>query len=67
MEIKLNGDTKEINEGLTVAALVTGEGISEETRVAVLVNGDIVSKDDRVGTTFQAGDQVEIISIAAGG
>ena len=66
MTITVNGQKKEVPEGLTIVSLLQFLKIQPE-RVAVELNLDIVKKD-RYGTTpVKEGDSVEIVSFMAGG
>ena len=66
MLITVNGEKKEVPEGLTIVGLLQFLKIQPE-RVAVELNLDIVKKD-RYGTTpVKEGDSVEVVSFMAGG
>ena len=66
MLITVNGEKKEVPEGLTIGGLLQFLKIQPE-RVAVELNLDIVKKD-RYGTTpVKEGDSVEVVSFMAGG
>lgn len=66
MKIIVNGVEEEAAEGLSVAALVEAKGL-QAPMVAVDVNGDLVRRDERAAKRLQAGDQVEIVRMIAGG
>ncbi|MFA5073786.1 MAG: sulfur carrier protein ThiS [Nitrospirota bacterium] len=66
MNITLNGEKKQIPNGLTVLGLLEFLNIQHQ-RVAVERNLDIVKKD-RYGTTMiQEGDVLEVVSFMSGG
>jgi sulfur carrier protein len=64
--ITLNGESKEIPAGTTVAGLlVIADALSQP--VAVVVNENIVRPDQRDSCILQDEDQVEILVFAGGG
>ena len=66
MQVRLNGELREIPDGLTVAGLLGHLGV-KAPRVAVEVNEQVVTKD-RYGThTIGPGDSVEIVAFVGGG
>lgn len=66
MDIQLNGETRQIPQSTTLAALLAGEGLTER-RVAVEVNGEIVSRGRHGDHHLQPGDRVEIVHALGGG
>lgn len=66
MRVVVNGEEKEISEGLTVDGLLNKLGIGKE-RVAVELNLDIVPKSRFAETVLNDGDRVEIVSFVGGG
>jgi sulfur carrier protein len=66
MQVKLNGEPREIPEGLTVAGLLAHLGV-KATRVAVEVNEAVVTKDRYDGQALAPGDAVEIVAFVGGG
>jgi sulfur carrier protein len=66
MQVRLNGELREIPDGLTVAGLLGHLGV-KAPRVAVEVNEQVVTKD-RYGThAIGPGDSVEIVAFVGGG
>ena len=64
--ITLNGESKEIPAGTTVAGLlVIADALSQP--VAVVVNENIVRPDQRDSCILRDEDQVEILVFAGGG
>ena len=64
--ITLNGESKEIPAGTTVAGLlVIADALHQP--VAVVVNENIVRPDQRDSCILQDKDQVEILVFAGGG
>jgi len=66
MKVIVNGEEKEIPEGLTVVGLLNKLGIGKE-RVALELNLDIVPKSRFAETVLNDGDRVEIVSFVGGG
>ena len=66
MTLILNGETKEIDDGLSVAGLLETLKI-EPARVAVEVNVTIIKKEDYGRHVLHDGDEVEIVSFVGGG
>lgn len=66
MQLHVNGQPREVPDGLTVSGLLTLLQI-EAPRVAVELNAEVVVKARHAQTTLQAGDQVEIVTFVGGG
>ncbi len=66
MEITVNGENRQVAQGLTVAALLEDLKIPM-TRVAVEVNLEIVPKAGYAERTLQDGDKIEIVHFVGGG
>jgi len=66
MTLILNGEKKEIYDGLSVAGLLETLKI-EPGRVAVEVNVAIIKKDAYESHLLHDGDEVEIVSFVGGG
>ena len=66
MRVKLNGESYESPDDITVAALLKRLGI-EQPRVAVELNLNILPKDEYETTGLKEGDQLEIVHFVGGG
>lgn len=66
MQILLNGDKKEISEGLTAERLLVELGMKDQ-RLAVEVNQELVVRSSFAKHVLRAGDRVEIIQAIGGG
>jgi sulfur carrier protein len=66
MQLLINGQSREIPDGMTVASLLTLLEI-KAPRVAVEVNAEVVVKARHGVTALKAGDQVEIVTFVGGG
>lgn len=66
MTITVNGERREIPDGLTVAALIEHLGMKSD-RVAIERNRDILPRADWAETEVQANDTFEIVHLVGGG
>jgi len=66
MRVQINGEKKEIREGLSVAALLEELDI-RPGRVVVELNRDIVARSAHSATFLKEGDAVEIVHFVGGG
>jgi sulfur carrier protein len=66
MQVRLNGELRELPDGLTVAGLLGHLGV-KATRVAVEVNETVVTKDRYEAHRIGPGDSVEIVAFVGGG
>ncbi len=66
MRLTINGEPREVPDGLTVAALLQREG-ELLNHVLVEVNGEYLPARSCAATVLVSGDTVEIIRPAVGG
>lgn len=66
MRIMINGESRELAAGLTVAALLTHLGI-DTRKVAVERNLEIVPKSTFATTEVRDGDRLEVVHFIGGG
>jgi sulfur carrier protein len=66
MTIRINGEEKEVTQGLSVAALLDELQI-RPGRVVVELNRNIISREAHGSTTLQDGDVLEIVHFVGGG
>jgi sulfur carrier protein len=66
MQIYLNGEEKQIPDGLDVAGLIEMLELTEQ-RIAVEVNAELVPRSTFPGHSLRAADRVEIIQAVGGG
>jgi len=64
--VQLNGERREVPEGLTLAALIEWLELPGD-RVAVERNLEIVPRSRWNATLIQAGDQLEVVHLVGGG
>jgi len=66
MRIKINGEERQIDDGLTLTALLESLQI-RPGRVVVERNRDIVPRDSYDATAINDGDTLEIVHFVGGG
>jgi sulfur carrier protein len=66
MQVKLNGEIRDVPDGVTVTGLLAQLGVKAQ-RVAVEVNEAVVTKDRYDGHALRAGDSVEVVAFVGGG
>ncbi|HJQ32737.1 MAG TPA: sulfur carrier protein ThiS [Pyrinomonadaceae bacterium] len=66
MQIKLNGEPKDLDEGTTLLALIGQLSLAPE-RLAVELNREVVRRADWPSTVLGEGDRVEIVHFVGGG
>ncbi len=66
MQIRLNGKSREVAEGISIRRLLDELGL-HPMRVAVQRNQDIIKRDRYEEVVLQPDDTVEILTIMAGG
>ena len=66
MQITVNGDAREVPDGLTVRGLVEHLGLTDGP-VAVERNREVVPRAEHSSTDLHAGDTLEIVHFVGGG
>jgi sulfur carrier protein len=66
MTITLNGDEREIPDGLTVEGLLAHLDLHPRT-IVVERNGDILRRDAYPGVQVEQGDRLELVHFVGGG
>jgi sulfur carrier protein len=66
MQVRLNGELRELPDGMTVAGLLAHLGV-KAPRVAVEVNETVVTRDRYQAHQLGPGDSVEIVAFVGGG
>ncbi len=67
MKIKVAGETKEVAEGLTIAALIDLEQVETPQYVTVSVNEEFIDSNAFEAHKLQEGDEVEFLYFMGGG
>jgi sulfur carrier protein len=66
VQVKLNGEPRELAEGSTVVQAVAAL-TAAASGVAAAVNGDVVPRGAWAATLLRDGDQVEVVTAVQGG
>jgi thiamine biosynthesis protein ThiS len=66
MQLTVNGEIREIEDGLSVTALLRRLEL-DPAKVAVERNLEIVSRSRFAGTILQSGDKLEVVQFVGGG
>jgi len=66
MQIRLNGELREIPDGLSIAGLLGHLGVKVQ-RVAIEVNETVVTRDRYDAFKIRPGDNLEIVAFVGGG
>ena len=66
MRVTINGETREVPEGLTLLALILHLSLVPE-RLAIERNREVIRRAEWPRTTLAEGDRVEIIHFVGGG
>jgi sulfur carrier protein len=66
VQVKLNGEPRELPDGATLAEAVT-QVTDLATGVAAAVNGDVVPRGSWATAPLGDGDQVEVVTAVQGG
>jgi len=66
MRVRLNGEIREVEDGLTAARLLETLGVNPRT-VAVAVNAAVIPRAGLDGRVLADGDKIEIIEAVGGG
>ena len=66
MQIKLNGEAKDFDEGTTLLSLVEQLSLAPD-RLAVELNCEVIRRTDWPRVTLFEGDRVEIVHFVGGG
>lgn len=70
MLITVNGESREVEAGTTLAMLVlqiAGESSRDQRGIAIERNLEIVPKSEHAGTVIEAGDRIEVVQFVGGG
>ena len=66
MQIKVNGEAREVSDGLSVSALVAQLGLRPD-QIAVELNKEVLRRAAWETTSLKSGDRVEVVHFVGGG
>lgn len=66
VQIEVNGEPKQVKDGVTVRALLEVLGLGN-TLVAVERNEEIVPRAEHANCSLAAGDRIEVVELVGGG
>lgn len=66
MQIKVNGELREIQEGSTMLELIRSLGLEERVMASAL-NMEIVKQDNWSSAVLKEGDTIELLDFVGGG
>jgi sulfur carrier protein len=66
MKVQVNGESRELATGSTVAALLGELGVTQP-HVAVELNLEVVPRAQHRETVLREGDRVEVVTLVGGG
>jgi thiamine biosynthesis protein ThiS len=66
MQLKINGETTDVPDGLSVAGLLEELG-KDPVHCAVEVNRELCRRAKHIDTPLNQGDTVEIVTLVGGG
>ena len=67
MELTVNGEIVQCNDGLSVTGLLAEQNVKMPDMVSVELNGEILRRDKFDETNLNAGDKVEFLYFMGGG
>ena len=66
MQLRVNGESRQVPSALTVRALLEWLGLTTD-RVAVEVNAEVVTRARHAERVLKPGDEVEVVTFVGGG
>ena len=66
MKLSVNGELKNVSDGLSLSQLVLELGL-EKNPIAVELNRQVVPRDRHADTRLAEGDRLEIVTLVGGG
>lgn len=67
MNIKVNGEVKEIKDGVTVTEILSIEKVEMPDMVTVQLNGEFLERDTFTTLTLKDGDGIDFLYFMGGG
>lgn len=67
MNIRVNGEVKEIKDGVTVTEILSIENVEMPDMVTVQLNGEFLERDTFKALTLKDGDEIDFLYFMGGG
>ncbi|ATB70849.1 sulfur carrier protein ThiS [Sulfurospirillum diekertiae] len=67
MKLTINGDSKEIKDGIVLSELLIIENVEQPDMVSVQLNDEFLTKDEYPTTTLKEGDAINFLYFMGGG
>lgn len=67
MKLTINGDVKEIKDGIVLSELLIIEDVEQPDMVSVQLNDEFLTKDTYATTTLKEGDSINFLYFMGGG
>lgn len=67
MKLTINGDVKEIKDGIVLSELLIIEDVEQPDMVSVQLNDEFLTKDTYAATTLKEGDEINFLYFMGGG
>lgn len=67
MKLTINGDVKEIKDGIVLSELLVIEDVEQPDMVSVQLNDEFLTKDTYAITTLKENDEINFLYFMGGG
>jgi len=67
MKITINGEAKELREGLSITELLVVENVEMPEMVSVQLNDEFLKQDEYAATIVKEGDDINFLYFMGGG
>lgn len=67
MKLTINGDVKEIKDGVSLPELLIIENVEQPDMVSVQLNDEFVRQDEHKGITLKENDSINFLYFMGGG
>jgi sulfur carrier protein len=67
MKLTINGDVKEIKDGIVLSELLVIEDVEQPDMVSVQLNDEFLTKDTYATTALKEGDEINFLYFMGGG
>ncbi len=67
MKLTINGESKEIKDGVTLPELLIIENVEQPEMVSIQLNDEFVTKDEHATISLKDGDEINFLYFMGGG